>query len=231
MASPGSGSASPNSATRNRRQAPATPAPATDCRTRNFIAKFEITVAFDAAPVPVSSSAPSLPVGDRTGADHLDENSSEEGSEEEARRKAEMKLRMSSTNVLIAAVVLVAVLVGGVLDARPEPEERRSEGTRHQGRKPGSRTLPASGRSERGRRSARRVLGRLPAAGLARKGRARRRRHALADRPAQPDRQTLAREIRDLRPRSEQGGSAGSRQRRPAPKKRRRSRRPRRRRR
>jgi Tfp pilus assembly protein PilN len=29
-----------------------------DCRTRNFIAKFEIVIAFDAAPVPVSASAP-----------------------------------------------------------------------------------------------------------------------------------------------------------------------------
>jgi Tfp pilus assembly protein PilN len=32
-----------------------------DCRTRNFIALFHITVAFDAAPVPVSSAAASLP--------------------------------------------------------------------------------------------------------------------------------------------------------------------------
>jgi len=32
-----------------------------DCRTREFIAKFEIVVAFDAAPVPASASAPEAP--------------------------------------------------------------------------------------------------------------------------------------------------------------------------
>jgi hypothetical protein len=33
-----------------------------DCRTRDFIAKFEIVVAFDAAPVPLSASAGEAPV-------------------------------------------------------------------------------------------------------------------------------------------------------------------------
>lgn len=57
----------------------------TDCRTRNFIAKFDITVAFDAAPVPVSSSAPSLPSATEQAQTTSKENSSEEGSEEESK--------------------------------------------------------------------------------------------------------------------------------------------------
>ena len=57
----------------------------TDCQTRNFIAKFDITVAFDAAPVPVSSSAPSLPSATEQAQTTSNENSSEEGSEEESK--------------------------------------------------------------------------------------------------------------------------------------------------
>ena len=56
-----------------------------NCQTRNFIAKFEITVAFDAAPVPVSSSGPSLPSATEQAQTTSDENSSEEGSEEESK--------------------------------------------------------------------------------------------------------------------------------------------------
>jgi hypothetical protein len=52
-----------------------------DCRTRNFIARFEITVAFDAAPVPVTGAA-SLPSATEQ-AQTTSEETSSEGSEEE----------------------------------------------------------------------------------------------------------------------------------------------------
>ncbi len=53
-----------------------------DCRTRNFIARFEITVAFDAAPVPVGMTAASLPSATEQAQSTSEETSSEEGSEE-----------------------------------------------------------------------------------------------------------------------------------------------------
>ena len=53
-----------------------------DCRTRDFIASFQITVAFDAAPVPVSSSGATLPTATEQAQTTSEDNSSEEGSEE-----------------------------------------------------------------------------------------------------------------------------------------------------
>jgi Tfp pilus assembly protein PilN len=53
-----------------------------DCRTRNFIASFQITVAFDAAPVPASSGAAALPSATEQAQTTSEEDSSEEGSEE-----------------------------------------------------------------------------------------------------------------------------------------------------
>ena len=53
-----------------------------DCRTRDFIASFHITVAFDAAPVPVSSSPTTLPSATEQAKTTSEETSSEEGSEE-----------------------------------------------------------------------------------------------------------------------------------------------------
>jgi Tfp pilus assembly protein PilN len=52
------------------------------CQTRNFIAKFNITVAFDAAPVPVSSTSASLPSATEQAQATSNETESE-GSEEE----------------------------------------------------------------------------------------------------------------------------------------------------
>jgi Tfp pilus assembly protein PilN len=52
------------------------------CQTRNFIAKFEITVAFDAAPVPISTSTASLPSATEQ-AQTTSEETESEGSEEE----------------------------------------------------------------------------------------------------------------------------------------------------
>ena len=94
-----------SSRARRRRAAPAPPAGdagagcGDDCRTRDFIAKFEIVVAFDAAPVPVTSGPP--PRSPRRRRNRPDRN-------HEARRVAEMKL--SATNRMIVAMVAVAVL-------------------------------------------------------------------------------------------------------------------------
>ena len=60
-ASPGSASSPPNCPTAKRRRRPRRAAAprrlGDDCRTRDFIAKFEIVVAFDAAPVPIADGA------------------------------------------------------------------------------------------------------------------------------------------------------------------------------
>jgi Tfp pilus assembly protein PilN len=52
-----------------------------DCRTREFIAKFEIVVAFDAAPVPISTSEESAPVSATEKSEAAAEETSGEGSE------------------------------------------------------------------------------------------------------------------------------------------------------
>jgi Tfp pilus assembly protein PilN len=54
------------------------------CQTRNFISRFQITVAFDAAPVPVSSTAASLPSATEQ-AQTTSEKTESEGSEEESK--------------------------------------------------------------------------------------------------------------------------------------------------
>ena len=82
---PGRGQLLGTRQTRNQKAGAGDASSGTDCRTRNFIAKFEITVAFDAAPVPVSSSGPSLPSATEQAQTTSDENSSEEGSEEESK--------------------------------------------------------------------------------------------------------------------------------------------------
>lgn len=55
-----------------------------ECRTREFIAKFEIVVAFDAAPVPESSAgeSPPAPVADEEEGESSEEASDESGEEE-----------------------------------------------------------------------------------------------------------------------------------------------------
>lgn len=50
-----------------------------ECRTRKFIAKFEVVVAFDAAPVPLASEASAAPVAT---SEPVEADSSDEGSEE-----------------------------------------------------------------------------------------------------------------------------------------------------
>lgn len=50
-----------------------------DCRTRNFIAKFELVVAFDAAPVPVTGEAEAAPVAPAEQAETTSTESSEGG--------------------------------------------------------------------------------------------------------------------------------------------------------
>jgi len=52
-----------------------------DCRTREFIAKFEVVVAFDAAPIPISTSDESAPISATEKSEAAAEKTSGEGSE------------------------------------------------------------------------------------------------------------------------------------------------------
>lgn len=52
-----------------------------DCRTREFIAKFDIVVAFDAAPVPLSASSESAPISATEKSEAVAKETSGEGSE------------------------------------------------------------------------------------------------------------------------------------------------------
>jgi type IV pilus assembly protein PilN len=60
----------------------------TGCQTRSFIASFEITIAFDAAPVPPSSSAPELPTASEQAESGANE-ASKEGKEESSEASSE----------------------------------------------------------------------------------------------------------------------------------------------
>ena len=76
-----------------------------DCRTRDFIAQFSIVVAFDAAPVPVAAAASGRPV-----AAEATESSSTESAESSEGEGAEMKLKLSGTNRVIVAMLVVVLL-------------------------------------------------------------------------------------------------------------------------
>ena len=163
--------------------APAAPASAT-LSDADFIAQFQMVVAFDAAPVASEAGAAEVappPVGSRTGREH-----------------GRGKRGMNASNRLIVAILVVAALAIGFwmlllgAEARRRPTNSAAEVD--------SLQVSLAEAQSRGSRSAEaaqaRLPGRLPAAGRARQGGAGRRRNLLAAGRTETDRDAVERDLR-----------------------------------